>query len=146
MTYDNYVRTIPGVLKPGQVGYVFSYWHDLDGIDLSNGIKGVPHIETSEANHFYEITAQDISFATGRAMDITITGRGNNTTNSDEDFAITSAMFYDKNGKVVGCCYGSNEYPANSITPFSISGDLMSYDMKASSVAKVEVFIQGEGW
>lgn len=144
LTSDKYTRLIPEALKPGQTGYIFSYYHDLTNISIANGIKGNPHIEVVECKDFYEISPQDITFQPSTlSQNLKVIGRGNNASDR-EVHAEPGAIFFDASGKVVGCCYGLETFPANSIQSYDISGDMMSFNMNASSVARVEVFIQGD--
>ena len=144
LTSDKYTRLIPEALKPGQTGYIFSYYHDLTNVSIANGIKGNPHIEVVECKDFYEISPQDITFQPSTlSQNLKVIGRGNNASGR-EVHAEPGAIFFDASGKVVGCCYGLETFPANSIQSYEISGDMMSFDMKASSVSRVEVFIQGD--
>lgn len=143
---DTYAKCIPNAIKPGQTGYIYTYYYDMTGIDLDNGLHLQANGNAVVADNFYEIEVSDISAKTGNALDISVIGRGTNNTEMDQSFAEPGAVFFDADGNVVGFCYGLESFPALKTTTFEISGDMMSPDMSPSLVDHVEVYIQGNGW
>lgn len=143
LTVDDMVNCIPEAIKPGQVGYIYSYYHDLDGVDLSNGLKFEPDAAVRKASGLYEMEVSEVSFKPGSILDVKVTARGTNKTGEDRAFTNIGAVFYDKDDKVVGFCYGYENFPNGKGTAFEISGDVMSEDYDPDIVDHVEVFIQG---
>ena len=143
---DTSAKCIPEAIKPGQIGYIYTYYYDMTGIDLDNGLQLQPNGDVIVADNFCEIEVSDISAKAGSALDISVIGRGTNNTGVEQAFAEPGAVFFDADGNVVGFCYGLESFPADQTTTFEISGDMMSEDMSSSLVDHVEVFIQGNGW
>lgn len=143
LTVDDMVKCIPEVLLPGETGYAYSYYKDLDGVDLSNGLQFIPDGRISPAKNPYTIEVSDVSFKTSSFMDIEVTARGTNNTGRDHDLALPGAVFFDKDNRVVGFCYGVEGFLDGQAKAFDISGDLMSEDYNPGIVDHVEVYIQG---
>lgn len=143
---DMMINCIPAAIKPGQIGYMYSYYHDISGVDLSNGLSFEPDGKIVEANNFYEIDVSDVSANTSSFMDVTVIGRGTNNTGSDQSLATPGAVFFDKDGKVMGFCYGIESFDNGQTKSFQISGDLMTEDFKSEDLDHVEVYIQGASW
>ena len=139
---DQYANCIPEVVKPGQVFYLYSYYFDITDVDTSNGLNYAPDGEMYEANNYFEINTSDVSFKTGAVMDVSVIGRGTNTTDKDL-YGQPGAVFYDSENNVVGFCYGLENFEAGQTKSFEISGDMMSEDYDPSIVDHVDVFIQG---
>ena len=141
---DQMVHCIPQVLKPGQTGYIYTYYYDLTGIDYNNGFVPKLDGDLKWADSFYEIEISDISFKKGWSdYNVEIIGRGTNNTGKNLTWVQVGAVFFDKNDAVLGFCYGAEDFPDGKTTTFSISGDTMSPEIKASDVDHVQVFIQG---
>ncbi|MBO5624133.1 MAG: hypothetical protein J5959_21175 [Butyrivibrio sp.] len=146
LSVDDMLTCIPEAIKPGQVGYIYSYYHDIEDVDLSNGISFQPDGKTMEAEKFYEIEVSDESFSVGSYMDIKVIGRGANNTSDSHSFAKPGAIFFDSNDKVMGFCYGLESFDAGQTKAFEIQGDLLSGDYNPKNVSRVEVYIQGNEW
>lgn len=146
LSTDQQARCIPEAVKPGQTAYIFSYYHDISGVDLSKGFKFKPDGKINTANKYYEIEVSDVSFKTGNVFDIKIIGRGTNNSDKDQNLALVGAVFFDKDDKIVGCCYGYESFSAGQTKSFEITGDMLSEDYDPSIVDHVEVFIQGNAW
>lgn len=141
---DTMPNCIPESIKPGQIGYFYSYYHDLTDVDLSNGLSFKPNATIVEANGFYEIEVSDVSFNTSNnLLDVKVIGRGTNNTGQEQSLAEPGAVFFDKDNNVVGFCYGIETFPAGQTKSFEISGDVLSEDYDKSIVDHVEVYIQG---
>ena len=135
---------IPEAIKPGQIGYLYSYHHDLTDVDLSNGLSFKPNASVVEANGFYEIEVSDVSVKTSNnLMYVNVIGRGTNNTGEEQSLAEPGAVFFDKDNNVVGFCFGMETFPAGQTKSFEISGDMLSEDYDKSIVDHVEVYIQG---
>jgi len=143
---DSFAQCIPEAIMPGQIGYIYSYYYDLTGIDINNGFALQPNGDVIVADNFYEIEVSDVSFKAGSGLDISVIGRGTNNTGKEQLFAEPAAVFFDSDDKVVGFCYGLDDYQVGQTKTFEISGDMMSEDMSPSLVDHVEVYIQGNGW
>ncbi len=143
LSTDQYVQCIPDVVKPGQTGYLYSYYHDISGVDTSNGFTFKPDGTMYEAKDIYEFDVTDVSFKTGRALDISIIGRATNNTNKDQSFVKPAAVYFDKNNKIVGFCYGMESFAAGQTKSFEISGDMISEEYDPDIVDHVEVYVQG---
>lgn len=143
---DTMAKCIPDALKPGQVGYIYTYYYDLNGVSLDNGFHLQPNGEIVQANNFFEIEVSDVSAKTGDFLDVSVIGRGTNNTGKEQSLAEPGAVFFDADGNVVGFCYGLETFPDGQTTTFEISGDMMSEDMSPSIVDHVEVYIQGNSW
>ncbi len=146
LSVDDMLTCIPEAIKPGQVGYIYSYYHDIEDVDLSNGISFQPDGKTMEAEKFYEIDVSDESFSVGSFMDIKVIGRGANNTSDSHSFAKPGAVFFDSNDNVMGFCYGLESFDAGQTKAFEIQGDLLSADYNPQNVSRVEVYIQGNEW
>ncbi|MBR1476440.1 MAG: hypothetical protein IJ608_00565 [Lachnospiraceae bacterium] len=145
LAVDEYVQCIPEVIKPGQTGYIYSYYYDLSGIDLSNGLAFKPDAKVEEASRFYEIEVSDISVKKNEyGLDISVIGRGTNNTEKNIELATPSAVFYNSEDEVMGFCYGIESFSAGQTKSFEISGDLLTENMNTSDVATVKVYIQGD--
>ena len=141
---DTMPNCIPESIKPGQIGYFYSYYHDLTDVDLSNGLSFKPNATIVEANGFYEIEVSDVSVNTSNnLLDVKVIGRGTNNTGQEQSLAEPGAVFFDKDNNVVGFCYGIETFPAGQTKSFEISGDMLSEDYDKSIVDHVEVYIQG---
>lgn len=137
---------IPEAIKPGQIGYIYSYYHDISGIDTSNGFTFEPDGKIVEATNFYEIEVSDVSASTDDFQDVTVIGRGTNNSGKDQSLAEPGAVFFDKDGKVMGFCYGIESFDNGQTKSFKISGDLLSEDFNKEDLDHVEVYIQGDAW
>lgn len=146
LSVDDMLNCIPEAIKPGQVGYIYSYHHSIDDVDLSNGLSFQPDGKTVQADNFYEIEVSDESFSVGSYMDIKVIGRGSNNTNESHSLAEPGAIFFDSNDKVMGFCYGIESFDAGQTKAFEIQGDLLSDDYDPKDVSRVEVYIQGNEW
>ena len=141
---DQMIKCIPDALKPGQTGYMYTYYFDLTGIDYSNGFIPKPDGDIRLADGFYEIEVSDVSFKQGWTdHNVKVIGRGTNNTGKNLTWVQVGAVFFDKNDTVIGFCYGTEDFPDGKTTTFSISGDTMSPQINASEVDHVKVFIQG---
>lgn len=144
---DTMPNCIPQAIKPGQVGYLYSYYHDLTNVDLSNGLSFKPNANIVEANGFYEIEVSDVSANTSSSfLDVSVIGRGTNNTGEEQSLAQPGAIYFDKDNNVVGFCYGIETFPAGQTKSFEISGDMLSEDYDKSIVDHVDVYIQGCSW
>lgn len=145
---DRYTNAIPEVVLPGQVGYVYSYYYDLSGIDYSNGFKpiiqGLPEIVSYE--NIYFVKMSDISLKSDYGNWITVTARGTNESEVSASFSEPGAIFFDKDDNVIGFCYGMEDFPVGQTKSFEISGELMSSEFKPSDVKRAEVWCIGAGW
>lgn len=146
LSVDDMLTCIPEAIKPGQVGYIYSYYHDIEDVDLSNGISFQPDGKTMEAEKFYEVEVSDESFSVGSFMDIKVIGRGTNSTSDSHAFAKPGAVFFDSDDNVMGFCYGLESFDAGQTKAFEIQGDLLSADYNPQNVSRVEVYIQGNEW
>ncbi|MBO6242316.1 MAG: hypothetical protein J6O61_16050 [Butyrivibrio sp.] len=146
LSVDDMLTCIPEAIKPGQIGYIYSYYHDIEDVDLSNGISFQPDGKTMEAEKFYEIDVSDESFSVGSFMDIKVIGRGANNTSDSHTFAKPGAIFFDSEDNVMGFCYGLESFDAGQTKAFEIQGDLLSADYNPKNVSRVEVYIQGNEW
>lgn len=142
---DSMPNCIPRALKPGQEGYIYTYYYSLSGVNIDNGFNLRPNGGIVCANNFYEIEVSDISAKTGSGFDVSVIGRGTNNTGSDKSLAQPGAIFFGTDGKVLGFCYGLENFTSGQTTTFEISGDMMSEDLDPSLVDHVEVYIQGDG-
>lgn len=146
LAVDSMPTCIPEAIKPGQVGYIYSYYYDISELDLSNGLKFVPDAQIYAADSFYEIEISEPSFKGDSFGDIAVTARGTNNTGRDESFAQVGAVFFDKDNKVVGFCYGFEDFANGQSKAFEISGDMMSEEYTVDMVDYVEVYAQGNDW
>lgn len=140
---DTMPNCIPQAIKPGQVGYLYSYYHDISQVDISNGLSFKPNASIATANGFYEIEASDISAKTSDFLDVSVIGRGTNNTGEEKTLVEPGAVFFDKDNNVIGFCYGIETFPAGQTKSFEISGDLLSDDYDQNTLDHVEVYIQG---
>ncbi len=141
---DQMVNTIPSVIKPGQTGYIYTYYFDISGIDYSNGFVPKSDGDLKWADNFYEIEVSDVSFKKGWSdHNVEVIGRGTNNTGKNLTWVEVGAVFHDKNDKGLGFGYGPQDFPDGKTTTFSISGDTMSPEVKVSEIDHVQVFIQG---
>lgn len=140
---DTMPNCIPEAIKPGQVGYLYSYYHDISQVDLSNGLSFKPNANIVAANDFYEIEVSDVSAKTSDFLDVSVIGRGTNNTGEEKSLVEPGAVFFDKDNNVIGFCYGLETFPAGQTKSFEISGDLLSEDYDKSALDHVEVYIQG---
>ncbi len=140
---DTMPNCIPEAIKPGQVGYLYSYYHDISQVDLSNGLSFKPNANIVAANDFYEIEVSDVSAKTSDFLDVSVIGRGTNNTGEEKSLVEPGAVFFDKDNNVIGFCYGLETFPAGQTKSFEISGDLLSDDYDKSALDHVEVYIQG---
>ena len=46
LSVDDYLNCIPEAIKPGQTGYIYSYYHSIADVDLSNGFTFKPDGKT----------------------------------------------------------------------------------------------------
>ncbi len=146
LSLDDMVNCIPEAIKPGQVGYIYSYYHDIDNVDLSNGFTFQPDGTVQQASNFYEIDVSDATFTVDSLWGINVIGRGTNNTNKDHYLAEPGAIFYDKNGNVMGFCYGIESFEAGQTKAFEIQGNLLSEEFDPKDVSTVKVYIQGDDW
>ena len=140
---DRYVHCIPEVIKPGQTGYMYSYYFDISGLEDAEGLHFIPDGSVYKVPEYYEIEISDVSLRKGKTLDISVIGRGTNNTGKDIAYAKPSAVFFDKNDEVIGFCYGLESFGAGQTKSFEISGDVASNDIDPEKVDHVEVFIQG---
>lgn len=143
---DSMTKCIPEAVKSGQTGYIYSYYYDISGIDISDGLMIDLSGQVKAVSDFFEIEISDISAKTGGFQDITITARGRNNTGEQKNLVEPGGIFFGKDGKAVGFCYGMESFEAGQTKSFEISGDLMSSDYDTSMVDHVEVFAQGYSW
>lgn len=144
LSTDKFVYCIPRAIKPGQIGYIYSYHHDISGVDLSNGFEPHPSGYAVEATNYYEVEVSDVSASAGNYLDVTVIGRGTNNTGKNLYNAEPSAVFFDKNNKPIGFCYGLESFDKGQRKTFEIAGDLISDEFDASDVDHVEVYIQDD--
>ena len=145
LSVDSMINSIPEALKPGQVGYIYSYYHDVSSADLSNGISVKPEGQFVEAKNYYEIAVEEAVFNNdGHGLDITVMGMANNQSGRQHSFTKPGAVFFDKEGSVMGFCYGVENFENGQKKSFTISGDVMSRDFDPKNVERVEVYIQGD--
>ena len=143
---DKNAKCIPQAVKPGQIGYVYSYYEDLLGADLTNGIRVEPDGDVIEATGFYEIDVSDVSASTSGYGTVKVIGRGTNNTDSAREYAEPGAVFFGKDGSIMGFCYGWESFDIGQTKSFEISGEMMSEDCKEEDLDHVEVYIQGYSW
>lgn len=140
---DKYLVTIPEVILPGQVGYIYSYYYDLSGIKLDNGFRPDLHGGPVAVTNFYAIEISDISIKPDYGNSVKVTAKGTNNNGKDIPFAKPGAIFFDKDDKVIGFCYGLESFANGETKSFEISGDLMSSDIKPSEIDHVKVVCVG---
>ena len=139
---DQFANCIPEVAKPGQVFYLYSYHFSIADVDISNGLNYRPDGKTYEAKNYFEVELSDVSFKTGGAFDVSIIGRGTNSTDKNL-YGEPGAVFYDSDNNVVGFCYGLESFDAGQTKSFEISGSMISEEYDPSIVDHVDVFMQG---
>lgn len=144
---DKFAKCIPKVIKPGEVGYIYSYYVDVTGVVTSNGFIPVPDGSVGWVDNYYEVDVSDVSFKKGYSdNNVEVIGRGTNNTGKDLSFAEIDAVFFDKNDKVIGFCYSFEDFPNGKTVSFSISGDTMAPEIKWKDVDHVKVYIQEVPW
>lgn len=146
LTTDSYVHCIPEVIKPGQIGYMYSYHLDVSNVDLSNGFVPNPQGRFVAADNYYEIEVSDVSASEYLGSMVKVIGRGTNSTDKDHSVAEPGAVMFNADGKVIGFCWTMESFGAGQTKTFEMSGDLMSDSYSPSDVDHVEVYIQCDEW
>jgi len=141
---DQMCQCIPEALKPGETGYIYSYYYEIGSAYTENGCKPEIHYTLQPVKDLYTVEVTDVVFKTDSFMDVDVTCRAINNGSSDVSWSNPGAVFYDADGKVVGFCYGVESFAAGQQTTFNISGDLMAYKDDPKKVDSVKVFIQGD--
>jgi len=148
LTIDSYPDCIPEVIKPGQIGYVYTGRKSLEGIDITKGLAFKAEGVVEKVDKPYEIEVSDIvpNITDSNLYPLSVVGRGTNNSDRDVDLAKIGVISYDKDGKVIGLGYTFESFAAGQTKAFEYSGNLMSSDYSGSMVDSVEVYIQGEHW
>ncbi len=147
LAVDSYVECIPKALKPGQIGYVYSYYYDLSSIDLSNGFMVQAGGDPVEATNFYEVAVSDVTVGKGFVdYQAKVTARGTNNGSEDIFMAQPGAVLYDKDNNVVGFSYDLVSFGAGQSVGFELIGNLLSSDYDLSMVDHAVVYIQGNAY
>ncbi len=143
MGSDQNCQCIPEALKPGETGYIYSYYYGLGGVYTDNGCVPSVHYSLQQAKELYTVDVEDKVFKTS-GFGVEITCKAKNNTPSDITFAEPGAVYYDADGEVVGFCYGVESFSPGQEKTFNISGSMLTYGMDEKIVDSVEVFIQGD--
>ena len=142
---ETYPEMVPDAIKPGQTGYIYTYYHRTNG-DISDEVANVVlSAKLVEAENFYEIEVSDVSFSDGSVW-VNVIGRGTNNGDSDIFGTLPCAIYYGKNDEVLGFCYGVESFDSGETKSFEISGSMLTYDTKFSDIDHVVVYIQGDDW
>lgn len=146
LSTDTSARCVPEAIKPGQIGYLYSLWHDISGVDTSNGFTFKPDGKIVEATNYYEVGVSDVSANVDDIMGVKVIGRGTNNSGRNLSLAGVGAVLFNKEGKVIGFGLGIESFDNGQTKSFELSGDMMSENTNEADVDHVEVYIQGDSW
>ncbi len=140
-TYD-FVSTVPDVVSPGEKGYFYTNGGvDFDkDISFENGCNLVPSITVKKAkDELKSHKVEDVSIYEKYGR-VGCRGRVVNETNEEISAIYLRAVYYDKDGKVLGIS-GTNVFnlAANKKTSFDNPGFSMS-DFSLDDVAFYEIY------
>lgn len=139
------VSAYPQVIAPGEIG-VYYYTFDLENVSFEEDFKLVPKLDIEQAKApLSRFKVGDLSIYEDKYGYIKITGCITSTAKTKESSHKAVAIFYDKNGKVLGADYS---YP-DAIGP----GETIGFEMTSSplgftleDVAAYEVIVAPRRW
>ena len=138
---ESLVSTCPDAILPGEFGYFYADYIDLDDVDDSNGLKFVPNYKIDEAKHeIVDYETSDVSIREDDMWKCMISGRLTNTTDEKIGLIYVSAIYYDADGNVLGIS-GTNltDVEAGATESFEIIGQFFSDDVSYSDIADYKV-------
>lgn len=141
LTTEDMVSTCPDALLPGEVGYFYDDYIDLDSVDSSNGLNLVPGYKVDEANHeIVDYEVSDLDIREDNMWNCMISGRLTNTTDEEIGLIYVNAIYYDADGNVLGIS-GTNltDIEAGATESFEITGQFFSDDVSFSDIADYKV-------
>ncbi|MDO5477516.1 MAG: FxLYD domain-containing protein [Eubacteriales bacterium] len=138
---ESLVSTCPDAIRPGEVGYFYEDYIDLDDVDASNGLKLVPHYKVEEARRdVVDYETSDVSIREDNMFKCMISGRLTNTSDEKINLIYVNAVYYDAEGNVLGIS-GTNltDIEAGDTESFEISGQFFRDDVSYSDIAQYRV-------
>lgn len=138
----------PSVIKPGEIGYFYNSVLNLlidDNVDSKKVSNIVPHTEIVEATKdVIEYTVSDLSLTEEYGC-AKVIGRVTNTSDEDDPGIYINAIFYNKDGKVIGIS-GTSVYDikAGETVGFDISSMYMAGTADYSDIASYDVIAQAD--
>ena len=140
---DQFVQCIPEVLRPGEEGYIYSYHHNLGSAYKNNGCKPEVNYVIKQSSSTYTIQCID-GFYKESLLGLEVTVKAKNSSSNKISFAQPGAVFYGKNGEVLGFCYTLESFEAGETKTFTMSGSLLTDGIDASKVTDVKIYMQGD--
>ena len=141
LTTESLISTCPDAIRPGEVGYFYKDYIDLDDVDDSNGLKLVPYYKVEEARRdVVDYETSDVSIREDNFSTCIISGRLTNTSDEEINIIYVNAVFYDADGNVLGIS-GTNltEIEAGEKESFEIRGKFFRDDVSYSDIAQYRV-------
>ncbi|MBQ7459851.1 MAG: zinc ribbon domain-containing protein [Oscillospiraceae bacterium] len=137
-TDDYLIACCPNVLKPNEIGYLFTtYPITLDGLTKNDALNLVSSV-TAEATHFSpsDYVVSDISVMNGN-YGIKTTGRVTNNKTKDSSFFYIFAIYLGQDGSVLGIERESiSGIAAGETTSFEISSFSMNSNYTSEDIAE----------
>ena len=138
---ENMVSTCPDAILPGETGYFYDDYIDLDDVDTSNGLRFVPHYKVDEARHdITDFTVSDLGIREDSVWTCMISGRLTNTEDEKIGLLYVNAIYYDADGNVLGIS-GVNltDIEPGDTESFEIIGQFFSDSVSYSDIAQYKV-------
>ncbi|MDO5477379.1 MAG: FxLYD domain-containing protein [Eubacteriales bacterium] len=138
---ESMISTCPNAIRPGETGYFYATYIDLDDVDTSNGMNFAPHYKVEEAKHeIIDYQTSDTDIREDDFFTCKITGRLTNT--SDEKISLTyvNAVYYDADGNVIGIS-GTNlsDIEPGDTESFEIIGQFFRDNVSYSDIAQYKL-------
>lgn len=145
LTTDSLVSTCPDAILPGERGYFYDDYIDLDDIDTSNGLKMVPHYKVDEGrSDVIDYEVSDLAIREDQMWKCMVSGRLTNTSEKEISLIYVNAVYYDAEGNVLGIS-GTNltDIEVGDTESFKITGQFFRDDVSYSDIAEYRVVPRG---
>lgn len=140
---EDYISNCPDVIKPGEKGYFYDDYIQLDDVDVSNGLVFKPIVKLEEAKNpekIIDYSVSDLGIREDKYFTCKITGRVNNNSTEELKYLLIYVLLLDKDGNVLGIT-GSvvTNVAAKAVESFEVSGDFFRDDVNYDEIADYKV-------
>ena len=137
---ESMISTCPDAIRPGETGYFYDDYIDLDDVDSSNGLVFVPHYKVEEAKYeLIDYKADDVGIREDSMFTCKVSGRLTNTSDEEINILYVNVIYYGTDGNVIGIS-GTNltDIDPGETESFEVSGQFFK-DATYSDIAQYKV-------
>lgn len=138
---EKLISTCPDAISPGETGYFYANYIDLDDVDTSNGLVFTPHYKVEEARYeLIDYKADDVGIREDSMFTCKVTGRLTNTSDEKIGIIYVNVIYYGTDGSVIGIS-GTNltDIEPGDTESFEVIGQFFRDNVTYADIAQYKV-------